>query len=93
MTEDKDENAQSNSQAANVKTRSGSAWGRERWENLKSDPDDEADLGYRRTEWEQFETMDKEDQIIFLPGDEAQLKDAEFLVAQSSAVKNLEHHC
>lgn len=66
---------------------------REDWESVATEPDDEADLGYRRTEWEQFETLDDTDQCIFLPSTEAQLEDAAFIVATSECVVDLEDRC
>lgn len=70
-----------------------SKWTRERWESLASDPEDDADLGYEITEWEQFETLDETDQTMFLPADESELKDAAFIVAENTVVVDLEKRC
>lgn len=66
---------------------------REAWEAVATEPDDETDLGYRLTEWEQFETLDDTDQLIFLPNSEAQLEDAAFVVATTDTVIELENRC
>ena len=66
---------------------------REQWKALAANPEDEADLGYRIAEWERFETLDGTDQMMFLPTDESELKDAAFVVAEDSAVVDLENRC
>lgn len=66
---------------------------REDWESVATEPDDETDLGYRRTEWEQFETLDDTDQRIFLPSTEAELEDAAFVVVTTECVVDLEDKC
>jgi hypothetical protein len=66
---------------------------REAWESIATEPDAETDLGYQLTEWEQFETLDDTDQLIFLPDSETQLKDAAFVVADTETVVNLEDRC
>lgn len=62
------------------------------WESLSTDPDDETDLGYQFTEWEQFETLEDTDQVIFLPSDETALADAAFVVAGEGSVTDLDMH-
>lgn len=76
---------------ANAKDRAGLT--KEQWEALAANPEDENDLGYRIAEWEQFETLDGTDQMMFLPTDESELKDAAFVVAEDSAVVDLEKRC
>lgn len=66
---------------------------REAWESVATDPDNETDLDYRLAEWEQFETLDDTDQLIFLPSSEAQLEDAAFVVATDESVVDLEDRC
>lgn len=69
------------------------AWTKQQWESLAANPEDGADLGYEITEWEQFETLDGTDQMMFLPTDESELKDAAFVVAEESAMVDLEKRC
>lgn len=59
------------------------------WKALETDPDYAADFGYRLSEWEQFEVLDNTDQVVFLPSDETEIKDAAFLVADSDTIVNL----
>ena len=66
---------------------------RDGWESLASNPDFSADLGYEVSDWEQFETLDNTDQVIFLPDDESELKDAAFVVADQQVVCDLENNC
>ena len=66
---------------------------REAWESVATEPDDTTDLGYSLTEWEQFETLDDSNQLIFLPDSEAQLKDAAFVVAETDSVVDLNEQC
>jgi len=78
-------------ESARAKDRAGLT--REQWKSLAANPEDEDDLGYRIAEWEQFETLDGTDQMMFLPTDESDLKDAAFVVAEDSAVVDLEKRC
>jgi len=71
----------------------GSEMTREAWESVATEPNDETDLGYDLAEWEQFETLDDTDQLIFLPSSEAQLKDAAFVVATTDSVVDLNDRC
>lgn len=92
----KDRNGRPNRPVANSESAGAddrSAWTREEWKGLAANPEDEADLGYRIAEWEQFETLDGTDQMMFLPTDESELKDAAFVVAEDSAVVDLEQRC
>jgi regulator of RNase E activity RraB len=95
MTDDTDDDRQSNRTVTGTNTTASESthWSRDRWESLKSNPDDGGDLGYEITEWEQFETLDGTDQVIFLPNSESQLKDAAFIVTGESALLDLENHC
>lgn len=94
MTEDTNQRSNSSvTSSESSRVESQSEWTRERWESLASDPEDDTDLGYELTEWEQFETLDETDQTMFLPADESELKDAAFVVAENSVVVNLENRC
>lgn len=66
---------------------------REDWKALATEPDNAEDLGYRLSEWEQFEVVDKSDQVIFLPSEESEIEDAAFLVADSEDVVDLPTRC
>lgn len=59
----------------------------ENWEQLRMDPDPEADLGYESSEWEvlSVETGGR-NQRLFLPTDEDALHDDAFIVAEASAL-------
>ena len=60
---------------------------REDWEQLRTDPDPESDLGYQSHDWEVL-SVDAEDgaRQLFLPADEDQLRDDAFIVAGEMAV-------
>lgn len=60
------------------------------WHSLSTDPDNEADLDYRLLEWEQFETLDSADHLVFLPDDETAVADAAFVVADEESVIDLD---
>lgn len=95
MTEDTEAETEANPVSSGelpVK-RDGQEWTRERWASLRANPDDGADLGYEITEWEQFETLDSTDQVMFLPTDEEELKDAAFVVTEASHLVDLETNC
>lgn len=62
---------------------------RAEWEALSTEPDNAADLGYRLSDWEQFDVVDNSDQIIFLPSEESGLDDDAFLVVDSDTVVDL----
>lgn len=66
---------------------------RDQWEALDSDPDIGGDFGYDVSDWDQFETLDDTEQVIFLPSDESQLKDAAFIVAKETTLTDLEDRC
>lgn len=63
---------------------------RDVWEELSANPDLSADLGYRLDDWEQFETLDGTDQLMYLPADEQTLKQDAFLVADPDALCDLD---
>lgn len=62
---------------------------REEWEAVPSDPDLVRNLGYALTDWEEFETHDGSGQVMFLPGEEEQIRNDAFVVADSEAVLDL----
>jgi hypothetical protein len=68
-------------------------WSRADWEALESDPNFGEDFDYDLAEWEQFETLDGTDQVMFLPSDESELKDAAFVVAEETDLLDLSNHC
>lgn len=63
------------------------------WENLASNPDFEADFGYRVTEWESFETADNSDQVMFLPAEESLVEEDAFIVAEAGTLCDLGDQC
>ncbi len=89
MNEDTDGTIQSNWFAQGEQK----AMSREDWEVLPSDPDDETDLGYALSDWESFDTLDGSNQVMFLPGNEDELKDSAFVVADESVITPLENNC
>lgn len=96
MTDDNDANGRTDSsvqrtESANLDTEV--SFTRREWENLPTDPDLIEDLGYHWSDWEQFETLDGTDQLMFLPTDEEALKDAAFVVAECDTVVDLGEHC
>lgn len=96
MTDETDGNSRSNRSVSYTETthrKTTPVWTREDWLSLASDPKNESDLGYELMEWEQFDTFDGTDQVMFLPQDESEIKDAAFVVAQESVVLNLENYC
>lgn len=62
------------------------------WEELKPNPEPGPDLGYRVDDWEQFETSDTSNQIIYLPSDESLIKEDAFIVAQETILCDLGEH-
>lgn len=66
---------------------------RAEWEQLPADPDPERNLGYRPLDWEQFTALDGTDQVMYLPADEAVLREDAFVVADQEAVCDLEDRC
>lgn len=63
------------------------------WESLDSNPDFEADFGYRVKQWESFETADNSDQVMFLPADESLVEEDAFIVANSESLRELGECC
>lgn len=60
------------------------------WDEVPTDPDPEADLGYRTEPLMVIDGPEQGDQLIFLPAEEAQLADDEFMVADTDCVVPLE---
>ena len=60
------------------------------WESVPTRPVPPEVLGYETESWEQFRTLDGSDQVMFLPTDESSLKENAFLVADQSAVVDLD---
>lgn len=59
----------------------------EDWETLPMDPDPEEDLGYEPLEWDVVSAQsNNRDQLLFLPADEDALRNDAFIVADESAV-------
>jgi hypothetical protein len=69
------------------------SWTRDRWLSLQGNPDEHDDLGYEYREWEQFETLDDTDQVMFLPENEAEIEDAAFVIAETDDHVDLGEHC
>ena len=59
------------------------------WRDQTVDPDLEEDLGYELIAWEKINVVDNDDQVIFLPNSEEQLRDDAFIVSDKSAVCDL----
>lgn len=59
------------------------------WEAVPSDPDLVRSLGYEIAEWEEFETHDGSGQVMFLPGEEEQIRNDAFVVTDSESVVDL----
>ncbi len=59
---------------------------RAEWEGVPVDPDPVQDLQYERTELDVLELVNGGEQVIFLPRDEASLKNDAFIVAAAGAV-------
>jgi len=95
MTEDGNSNTDSNRsvKGRNRQHSRSDDWSRADWESLESDPDFREDFEYELAEWEQFETLDGTDQVMFLPSDESELKDAAFVVAGENDLLDLSNHC
>lgn len=92
MTDDADGNEQTDRSVTSRESgtaKSAMEPSREEWEELRSDPDIASDLGYELGEWEQFETLDGTDQVMFLPANESALKDAAFVVVESDMLRDL----
>ena len=62
---------------------------RENWEQVPKNPDPLEDLGYDLNDWEQFQTLDDTDQVMFLPENEAALKEDAFIVAHADTLADL----
>lgn len=92
MTDDTNGDRELNCSVTGSQANAG-AWTRAEWESLRTDPDLQSDLEYELSEWEQFETLDGTDQVMFLPTDEEDLKDAAFVVAEKEQHLELANHC
>lgn len=62
---------------------------REVWEEVSSDPDPEADLGYEYGPLSLVSVEEDGPKFIFLPREEDHLTDSEFIIADSSWVRDL----
>lgn len=95
MTDDRDYETQRDRQGPvqGPDEESREEWTRERWKSLTANPDDETDLGYDIRNWEEFETLDRTDQVMFLPNDEEKLRKTAFLVVLEQSIVDLENHC
>lgn len=96
MTNNTDDNTEQDRPAATCEqsTREPEkAWTRENWLSLHGNPDEQSDLGYEWSEWESFETLDGTDQVMFLPEDEAEIKDSAFVIAENDLHVDLADHC
>lgn len=67
-------------------------WTREQWVNLAANPT-QHQLGYEVAEWNTFETGETVEEILFLPNDASELKDAAFVVSAEDALVDLQTHC
>jgi len=93
MTDNTDDKQKQNSPGTTSKQEEqADRWTREGWLSLHGNPDEHADLGYEFSEWEQFETLDGTDQVMFLPEDEAEIKDAAFVIAETDLHVDLAEH-
>jgi hypothetical protein len=52
------------------------------WEQQPDDPDPEVDLGYQVDPLTMIDGADRGDQVIFLPAEEQQLQNDEFIVTR-----------
>jgi len=96
MTNDRDANQEpggSKSRTAQAKEEPTEPWTEEQWRSLHGNPDEHEDLSYELSEWEQFETLDGTDQLMFLPADEEQIKDAAFVITETGLQVDLSDHC
>lgn len=69
------------------------AFTREDWENLPSNPDTADDFGYGVSEWNSFETPDNTDQVMFMPADESLIMEDAFIVAEERVMCELGERC
>ena len=60
-----------------------------KWDDLPTDPDPAADLGYEMEELTVIEST-TDSKYIFLPADEAQLADEEFIVVSENTLCELQ---
>lgn len=63
---------------------------RDVWEEVASDPDPAADLGYEYGPLSVVSVEEGEEKYIFLPREEEHLTDAEFMIADGRSVRDLE---
>lgn len=63
------------------------------WEDVATDPHLERDLGYRIEEWESVSARAaKGDRLLFLPTDEARLREEAFVVVDTDVVCDVIDH-
>lgn len=96
MTDNTDDRREQNGRSTGSeqpRVQSDQGWSRERWESLHGNPDEHGDLGYEYSEWERFETLDGADQIMFLPEDESEIKDAAFVITETGLPVDLSERC
>lgn len=67
-----------------------SSFSRSLWENVPSNPDLEADLGYQTEPLTVIQVSENDSQIIILPREESQLEEDEFIVTDSDTVESLD---
>jgi len=60
------------------------------WERLPDDPDPERDLGYTRASLSVVRTENGKGHYLFLPEDEGDIRDEAFIIADDSAVRDLD---
>lgn len=66
---------------------------RDCWKGVAADPDLEHDMGYRIDEWESVSARAAGgDRLLFLPTDEALLREEAFVVADTDAVCDVVDH-
>jgi hypothetical protein len=63
---------------------------RSAWERLPTDPDPAEDLGYPNEPLLVIDAPERGDQRIFLPAEEEQLLDDEFIVADGDSIVSLD---
>lgn len=59
------------------------------WEAVDVNPDPMADLGYEHEPLTAIHVEEDEERIIFLPGEDDHLTDAEFIIASPGSVREL----
>lgn len=93
MTEDLNTNDQTESVTSSKVGQAEDPATREEWEAVHSNPDPSTDLGYSACGWEEFDTLDNTDQVMFLPAEKSVLEEETFVVAESDALRDLGEFC